>query len=288
MIANPSFETLGRYQPLAHQRHAAPRSLGTTVPTDVAPGGGPGAVHTASSPGRLRWWSSRTYFPLDHYATVRDLWTIQAMVRGTGKVRVGLVGWEDDFAATASTGAARGVGHPAHGLAPPLRPASQLTRTSWGLVRIECSGGEMHLDNVLCEPDWLTRLALLRRRQHLRRTRRLLVVRRGEPQGPDLLLLVQPPSCRRRAALRLGHPDRRLHHHRRGGREPGLRLQVDPRWRASHPTPRRAVPRRHPRGRAQQRRDAGHAVRQRDQRRGVQSLGTVPVPRSARRHCQYS
>ena len=26
----------------------------------------------------------------------------------------------------------------------------------WGLVRIECDGDEMHLDNMLCEPDWLT------------------------------------------------------------------------------------------------------------------------------------
>ena len=133
------------------------------------------------------------------------------MVRGTGKVRVGLLGWEPDFLTTYADWGDKGDVEevwdiPASGWLH-IYALRRSAENTWGMVRIECDGGEMHLDNVLCEADWLKDWRYFDGDSTYGSRERLLLVRRREPQGHDLLLLVQPPPCRDRSALRLGHPE---------------------------------------------------------------------------------
>ena len=154
MIANPSFDTLAGGN---HWRSSGTftKTLGTTA-LPVAPGSGPGNTYYGRFTGTAPLVVESNLFPLAHSASVRDLWTIQAMIRGTGKVRVGLVGWEEDFATTSADWGGDEIWD-----IPPsgwlhLYALRHADENIWALVRIECDGGEMHLDNILCEPDWLT------------------------------------------------------------------------------------------------------------------------------------
>lgn len=84
------------------------------------------------------------------------LWTIQLMVRGTGRVRVGLMSWENDFA---STGVDWGPDTdiwtlPADGYLH-IYALRRVGEATTGVVRIECDGSVMYVDQLLCEPEWL-------------------------------------------------------------------------------------------------------------------------------------
>jgi hypothetical protein len=156
MIANPSFE-LG----LNHWRSngTITRVLGTTN-LPVAPGGTEQNTHYGRIVGAAPLRAESNFFPLSHQSSVGDMWTIQAMVRGTGRLRVGLVGWDPTFVQASADWGDRGDLYREEW---PLSPTSythvyalrHASESTTGLVRFECTGGEMHLDNVLCEADWL-------------------------------------------------------------------------------------------------------------------------------------
>jgi hypothetical protein len=145
-IANPSFEASPGTN---HWRGSFARLVGTeSVP--AAPGGG---VAFGRFTGGV---AESNVFPLSTSLRVDDLWTIQAMVRGTGKLRIGLISWEPEYTSTRSDW---GPDTDVWTLPPDgwlhvyaLRHAAESTS---GLVRFECDGGTFDLDNVLAESDWL-------------------------------------------------------------------------------------------------------------------------------------
>ena len=65
------------------------------------------------------------------------------------------VGWEGDFLTTADWGRPRSEVWATRLGWPHIYALRRRYENTWGMVRIECDGGEMHLDNVLCEADWL-------------------------------------------------------------------------------------------------------------------------------------
>lgn len=84
------------------------------------------------------------------------LWTVQLMIRGTGRVRIGLMSWESDFA---STGVDWGPDTdvwtlPADGYLH-IYALRRVGDGSTGVVRIECDGVPMYVDQLLVEPEWL-------------------------------------------------------------------------------------------------------------------------------------
>jgi hypothetical protein len=147
-IANPSFE-LGTN----HWRASGAVSrVQGNAGRPAAPGGGAWYGRFAGT-GTVVAESNQ--FPLTTRTTVEDHWTIQAMVRGTGKLRVGLLGWEPEVTETrADWGDSEVWDLPADGWLHvyALRSSGE---TTTGMVRFECNGGQFEVDNVLVEPDWL-------------------------------------------------------------------------------------------------------------------------------------
>lgn len=91
-----------------------------------------------------------------HLTDRSGLWTIQLMVRGNGRIRVGLVSWESGFDETGVdwgpdtdiwTLSADGYQH--------IYALRRVGEATAGLVRIECDGTEFFVDELLCEPEWL-------------------------------------------------------------------------------------------------------------------------------------
>ena len=144
MIANPSFEGGVNHW----------RSNGALIrQTGGAPGGGfyEGRV-TGTAPLILE----SNFFPTKLPMVTSDLWTVQAMLRGTGNVKIGMLSWESDFATT-------GVDWGPDTEVWPL-PASgwlhvyamrRIREGGTGMLRIECDGTDMVMDNLLVEPEWL-------------------------------------------------------------------------------------------------------------------------------------
>jgi hypothetical protein len=154
LIANPSFETAVGTN---HWRTSGTITKVAATPTvPAAPGGGSffgrftgGGTVVAES----------NLFPLNSRTRVGDMWTIQAMVRGTGRLRVGLISWEPDFTNTRADWGDSPDGKevwtlPGDGFLH-LFALRRSAETTAGLVRFECDGGSFDLDNVLCEADWL-------------------------------------------------------------------------------------------------------------------------------------
>jgi hypothetical protein len=146
-VANPSFELNNGYW----RSNAAVVKTAATEPMPAAPGGGAWYGVTGSI-------AESNLFPLTTRVSVADMWTIQAMVRGTAgaKLKVGLLSWGPNVAETGSDWGPEdeewvlpGSGW-LHVFA--QRRSAENVR---GLVRFECDTGVLHLDNVLCEPDWL-------------------------------------------------------------------------------------------------------------------------------------
>jgi hypothetical protein len=149
LIANPSFE-LG----VNHWRSSgAITRVQTTANRPAAPGGGAWYGRFTGSGTVI---AESNTFPATVYTAVNGLWTIQAMVRGTGRLRVGLIAWEPDFIETRSDW---GEDTEVWDLPPDgflhvyaMRRTAECTTA---LVRFECDGGTFEVDNILCEPDWL-------------------------------------------------------------------------------------------------------------------------------------
>jgi hypothetical protein len=89
-------------------------------------------------------------------STSNGLWTVQAMVKGTGRVRVGLVSWMASFAQTGvDWGPETEVWTLSEGGFTQIYARRSVGDHSTGMVRIECDGSALVVDNMLCEPDWL-------------------------------------------------------------------------------------------------------------------------------------
>jgi hypothetical protein len=144
-IANPSFE--------GGTNHWRTSGALTRV-AGGAPGGGVWEAHVTGTPKVVL--ESNT-FPSQSNAVASQNWTIQAMIRGTGRVRIGLVSWEADYASTnADWGPDTEVWTlPANGWLH-VYALRRVGEGSTAMVRIECDGGSMNLDNLLCEPEWLS------------------------------------------------------------------------------------------------------------------------------------
>lgn len=143
-LANPSFE-LGT----GHWRSSG----ALTRVSGGAPGGG---VWEGRVTGSSKLVLESNTFPSKVGAVSSDTWTIQAMIRGTGRVRIGLVSWEADYASTnADWGPTTEVWDlPANGWLH-VYAMRRVGEGSTAMVRIECDGTVMNLDNLLCEPEWL-------------------------------------------------------------------------------------------------------------------------------------
>ena len=142
LVANPSFEGGTNHW----------RSSGAiTRINEGAPGGGAWSGQFA---GTAPVAAESNLFPLSLPISAGDLWTIQAMVRGEGTLKVGLISWEPDFEQTRAD-----WGEDEWELSPDaftqvwaMRHAGE---TTTGLVRLETNGDTLIVDNVLAEPDWL-------------------------------------------------------------------------------------------------------------------------------------
>jgi hypothetical protein len=154
MVANPSFEGGTNHW----RTNGTLTKTPSTALVPAAPGGG---AFYGRFTGAAPLVAESNTFPLYHRATTQDQWTIQAMVRGTGRLRVGLVGWDPTFlGASTDWGDQPDNNYREEWLLPPsgylhvvaLRRSFESTT---GMVRLECSGGSMEIDNVLCESDWL-------------------------------------------------------------------------------------------------------------------------------------
>jgi hypothetical protein len=147
MVANPSFE-LGTN----HWRSSGTvtRVQGTTA-SPAAPGGGSWYGNFAGSGPVV---AESNMFPVDIFPSTDALWTIQAMVRGTGTLKVGLLAWERDFASTISDWGTESFILPSDGFLH-VYARRRTYEGVWGMVRFECNGGSLQVDNVMCEPDWL-------------------------------------------------------------------------------------------------------------------------------------
>lgn len=147
-VANPSFEAPGTSY---WRTNGAVARVQSTTGTPSAPGGG-AWFGRFSGGGTVVAESNQ--FPLTT-RVMQDSWTIQAMVRGTGQLRVGLLSWAEDFLETgADWGDSQVWDLPANGFLH-VYARRFSGENSTGQVRFECSGGLMEIDNVLCEPDWL-------------------------------------------------------------------------------------------------------------------------------------
>lgn len=143
-LANPSFEGGVNHW----------RSNGTlTQVSGGAPGGG---VWEARLTGTPKLVLESNTFPSQGEAISSNVWTIQAMIKGTGRVRVGLLSWEADYASTYSDwGPDTDVWDlPANGWLH-LYALRRVGEGSTAMVRIECDSGTMSLDNLVCESEWL-------------------------------------------------------------------------------------------------------------------------------------
>ena len=141
MIANPSFEG-----GLNHWK----ANGAMTRPNTAAPGGGYWSARVAGSV------AESNLFPVTvgHSGTQ---WTIQGMIGGTGKMRVGLCSWrsEFDFLYTDWGNEAEVwdlPGENAYLHIDALRTAYD--SSGYAFVRIETDGGVLTLDNILAEPGW--------------------------------------------------------------------------------------------------------------------------------------
>jgi len=95
-------------------------------------------------------------FPTKLKMADSDQWTIQAMIKGVGRVRVGLLSWESDFGSTYTDWGADGeVWTLSAGGFLHIYAQRRVHEGSSAVVRIECEGTDMHIDNVLAEPEWL-------------------------------------------------------------------------------------------------------------------------------------
>ena len=145
VIANPSFEV--------DTSHWRARGTLTQVPGG-SPGGG---FWRGSVAGSTPIVLESNQFPLNLAKLPTSLWTIQGMFRGTGKMRIGLLGWTDEIDSTvADWGPAEEIWT--------LDPNSYLHlyvcrrrqgEIITGQLRIEVDGTALSVDNLLVEPDWL-------------------------------------------------------------------------------------------------------------------------------------
>jgi hypothetical protein len=145
-IANPSFE-------LGTNHWRTNRTMTRVQGTEAVPAAPGGGAWFGRFAGTNPVIMESNTFPLNSYTTVEDMWTIQAMVRGTGRLKVALLGWESSVSETNSDWGDDSWDLPANGFTHvyALRRAGE---SSTGMVRFECTGN-IEIDNILVEPDWL-------------------------------------------------------------------------------------------------------------------------------------
>lgn len=142
LIANPSFEAVGMNY--WSTNGTATRIAGGALGSDP-PSAWSGQFVRAGTV-----VAESNLFPMSY----QEQWTIQCSIKGTGSVKVGLVYWEEDFAETAVDWGTETF---------TLSSSSYLhisvcrfaPQAYQGMVRIECNGGTMVLDQVLCESGYL-------------------------------------------------------------------------------------------------------------------------------------
>jgi hypothetical protein len=146
LLANPSFEG-----GVTHWR-----TNGTASRVNVGAPNGPG-VWSGQFAGTSPVVAESNQFPLLIETAINSLWTIQLMAKGTGPLKVGLLSWEPDFSVT-SVDWGPGTGE-TFNLVPDAYTHIQAMRRSaestTGMVRLECNGTSLTVDNLVCEPDHL-------------------------------------------------------------------------------------------------------------------------------------
>ena len=144
MIANPSFE-----------KSSPPTAYWTTngtitrVPLVNPP------ISAGRFAGRFQYGSGIVVAESNLFPTNRDEhWTIQFMAKGVGDCKVGFVWWDDDYDQTSVD-----WGTETWRLDPDVFVHISVCRspvqTYQGMLRIECSSGDMTIDQVLCERGFL-------------------------------------------------------------------------------------------------------------------------------------
>jgi hypothetical protein len=143
LVANPSFEGGTNHW----RTSGTPSRLNT-----AAPGGG---AWSGQFTGAAPVAAESNLFPLSFATSVGDYWTIQAMVRGNGRLKVGLVSWEPDFLQTRVDWGEDESWELQAGAFTRVWAMRRAGETTTGLVRLETNGTVLIADNVLAEPDWL-------------------------------------------------------------------------------------------------------------------------------------
>ena len=143
-IANPSFELGTGYW----------RSNGTLAQTTSAPpGGGYFCGRVTGTPNLVL---ESNYFPLTYGRRREPGWTIQLKVRGEGKLHIGMLSWDASYRTTASDwGRETAAWELGEGWSYIRTLRSAAGDVLHGLLRLECSGTWMDIDQVCVEPGLL-------------------------------------------------------------------------------------------------------------------------------------
>ena len=147
MIANPSFEKPG-------MAYWGTNGVASRVPLADKP------VGAGSFAGKFTG-SGTVILESNTFPTSREeQWTVQFMAKGTGKVKVGFVWWDDDFdEASVDWGILPTGGTETWELNPDvfihIATCRAPVQTYQALLRIECDGGDITIDQVLCERGFL-------------------------------------------------------------------------------------------------------------------------------------
>jgi hypothetical protein len=147
LLANPSFET----GEVSHWRSNA-RLI--QIIGDSADGGG---VTSARFYDASPIIVESNVFPLTFGFATERLFTVMVNARGNGLLRVGLLSWPADYSETITDWG------PAGELPMQLSSAGFTVRrmprdtggAAYGMLRLECDGDELVLDNLMVEPNWL-------------------------------------------------------------------------------------------------------------------------------------
>lgn len=145
MIANPSFEMATNFW----------RASGAIATANTQRPYGSGSFYgrfTGTSPIKAE---SNT-FPLQIARRSEQAWTIQLLARSDGEIKVGLVTWEADFLRTYVDWGPDGEEWKPNDGWMAIRSVRRIGDVATGMLRLECNGTFLNIDQVCVEPGMLS------------------------------------------------------------------------------------------------------------------------------------
>jgi len=152
MIANPSFESASVNTGYWSTNGSASR---VAIPNAalVGPTGSPAGAWSGRFQKAGTVIAESNWFPTQR----EEDWTIQLHAKGTGKLKVGFVAWNDEFNVLGTDWGTQTWTLNASSFIH-ISTCRTVAQAYQALIRLECDGGDLTIDQVLCEkgllPDW--------------------------------------------------------------------------------------------------------------------------------------